>query len=240
MAKPSVAPREGWDQYSYRGPEGLVVVSYWTGAAQAVRGTYPHCARVITPCGEDKASAGKSWELEEQLTALLDYHQVECVLVGTLRHSGTRELVFQVSDWATFRPVVGKWFRGNMALELDVTEHDGWEFFDAHVWPDDDTAQYIADRNTIEALVKNGSDPKKPHDLEFTFLGPRDLLETLRPVLAARGYRPLEGTSSKDRLVMVRTMPLDLDAVFAESKANSLAARNAGVDFDGWGCTVVK
>lgn len=240
MAKESVAPREGWDQYSYRGPEGLVVVSYWTGAAQADRKALPNCARVITPCGEDRASADKSWELEDQLTALLDYHEVECRLVGTLRHSGTRELVFQVADWATFRPVVGKWFRGNMALELDVSEHDGWEFFDRHVWPDDDTAQYIADRNTIEALVKNGSDPGKPHDLEFTFFGPRDLLETLRPVLAARGYRPFVGNPSKDCLVMVRTMPLDLDAVFAESKANALAARNAGVDFDGWGCTVVK
>ncbi len=240
MASTSVSARDGWDQYSYKGPEGLVVVSYWTGAGQVDRKSFPHCARIIIPCGQDQASADAAWALEDQLIALLDHHDVPCRMLGTLRLPGRRELVFQVGEWDRFRPAVGKWFQGNRAVELDVTEHEGWEFFDTSVWPDDDTAQYIADRNTIEELVKNGSDPKKPHDLEFTFLGPQDLLETLRPVLAARGYRPYEGNSTKGCLVMVKSMPLALDEVFRESQANQRSAQNAGVDFDGWGTIVVN
>ncbi len=240
MDRQSVSPRDGWDQYSYKGPEGLVVVSYWTGAAQLDRKSLPNCARIIIPCGQDQASADAAWALEDQLIALLDHASVACRMLGTLRLPGRRELVFQVGDWGAFRPAVGKWFQGNRTVELDVTEHDGWEFFDTCVWPDDDTAQYIADRDTIAALVKNGADPKKPHDLEFTFFGPDELLETLRPVLAARGYRPFGGKSTTGCLIMVKSMPLDLDAVFRESQANQRAAQNAGVDFDGWGTEVVK
>lgn len=240
MGKESVSPRDGWDQYSYKGPEGLVVVSYWTGAAGLKRETLPNCARIIIPCGQDQKSADAAWALEDQLIALLDHHAVDCRMLGTLRLADRRELVFQVGTWETFRPAVGKWFQGNRTVELDVTEHEGWSFFDQHVWPDDDTAQYIADRNTIEELVKNGSDPNKPHELEFTFLGPQDLLETLRPVMTARGYRPFAGKSSPGCLVMVKSMPLSLDDVFRESQANQRSAQNAGVDFDGWGTVVVK
>ena len=52
-----------------------------------------------------------------------------------------------------------------------LREHEGWEYFDACIRPDEATWRWLADQRTVEQLVEAGSDPHREHALEFVFLG---------------------------------------------------------------------
>src|SRR5699024_584896 len=142
-----------------------------------------------------------------QLCAKLAEHGVDCRLVGRLTHQGTRELVFQLADWESFRPPVGMWMGENTDYEIDVSEHEGWEFFDDCIRPSPEAWQFIADRNVVEQLEKSGSDMTKVHSLEFAFMGENARLRQVEQALRERGYTLLGSFGPEDdQLVMVKEM----------------------------------
>ena len=47
--------------------------------------------------------------------------------------------------------------------EVDVSEHDGWAFFDDCIRPTPEIWLYLADQSVVQNLMKSGSDPEKPH-----------------------------------------------------------------------------
>jgi hypothetical protein len=124
------------------------------------------------------------------------------------------------------------------AYATDVSEHDGWDFFFESVWPSETSWLIIMDRRVIDQLVKAGSDPAKPHAIEFVFRGEPPALAEMRRVLEARGYTLVESAPAEARLVMALRLPLDLTAISGESIAHRDACARLGLDYSGWGASV--
>lgn len=243
--KSPVVPEEHWEVNGYETDEGPVVVSFYTKAKEIDRANYPHCARVIIPAGKF-GDAGKleqkEWDelyaLEDELANALQQAGVSCVLLARMTHRRTRELVFQLNDWECFRPPAGRWMLQHKDRDIDVSEHEGWSFFDQSIWPSQEEWMLISDRHVVENLIKNGSDPAKEHELEFVFVGGDVALKQAKQRLLSRGYVAPAGKADAGQLIMVRKLPLDLNQILQESLANQRLAEEVKVEYDGWGAEV--
>ncbi len=242
-----IVPNENWDGYSYRSNGGRVVVSFHTDADKIPKESLPLCARVIIPINEPNENGGPQqpeaetlWAMEDELVADLEKEGVSCLLLGRLTHAGDRELVFQVQDWKSFRPPVGRWMERHRDRAIDVSEHDGWDFFFSSVWPSEEDWMFIHDRRVVDNLRKSGSDPSKDHTLEFVFYGEEQALRSMKDELCARGYTVCDLNPQERRLVISQPMSLDVNAIFQESLSHTERAKDLGLEYDGWGCTVVK
>lgn len=238
-----------WGSYVRASDDGPLFVSFDDGLTQ---GELPedlrYCARVILPIAAPNENGGPGspesetlWGLEDELCELLGKSRVRCRLIGRLTYGGIREIVFQLADWETFRPPVGWWMAQHEEYSIDVSEHEGWEFFDECLRPTLADRMFMLDCQVVDRLVDSGSDPEKPHGLEYAFRGAEAGLRTLEAVLAARGYRAnAESDVSAGLLVMVKHLPLDAYLIAQESASNFQAADEAGVEFDGWGAAVER
>ncbi len=243
----SICPEAPWESYSYQTDEGPVIVGFYTEAARLDRTAHPFCARVLIPIQAPTPQGGPTgdevqalWAMEDALVAALDAARVPCIMIGRLTHGGTRELIFQVADYAPFRPPVGRWMQTQPGYEIDVSEHDGWDFFFESVWPSENSWLLIMDRRVVDELVASGSDPAKEHSLEFVFCGAPAALASLQPRLESRGYRLHEFSPDQSRLVMAKSLPLDVSAIFGESLAHKDECAQLGLEYNGWGATVVS
>jgi regulator of RNase E activity RraB len=238
-----------WDTYVAQSDGKPLFVSFDVEAARTdLTDTLTHCARVIIPIHKPNRNGGpvqpesdRLYVIEDDLCASLSEHGVRCRLVGRLTCDGVRELVFQVDDWDTFRPPVGLWMQHNGAYAIDVSEHEGWSFFDDCIRPTPEIWIYLADQRVVQNLIKSGSNPSKPHDLEFVFHGQDESLRKLAHDLQGRGYRPLADLEpGKGEVVLVKTMPLDTEGIAAESLAHIKLTQEHDVRYDGWGAQVVR
>lgn len=242
----TVVPEQGWEVYSVGSSKGPIIISFYTGALELDPKRYPHCARVRISIqnpqdnglnGPDESE--RLYALEDQLTAVLKDSQTDCVLLGRLTHNGRRELVFQVADWQAFRPAVGQWLGSVLDYDIDVAEHEGWGFFKDCLWPGREEWAWILDRHLIDKLVSHGSDPEKPHDLDFMFLGARKHLKHIHTILSRKGYRGQLGEHAST-LTMTKTMPLDLREIVSHTLIHRALAGEHGVEYDGWGAVIVS
>jgi len=206
------------------------------------------CARIIIPIMETKSNSswpvdGESerlYSMEDELVEQLQASEIYCRLVARLTYDGLREIVFHVGDSERFRPIVGFWIQKHNGYDIDVSEHDGWTFFDDFIKPTDEDRRNMAEQRVIDNLLKNGSDPKLPHELEYCFRGDQSVLKKITDALTAKGYVLLENQSlAEGRVVLSTSMPLDRKAIHDESNANENLAQQLGGEFDGWGASVV-
>ena len=243
----NVVPENNWEFYSYQTEQGTVVVGFHTDADKIDQASLPFCARVIIPIkhpqshgGPSREEAGELWALEDGLAASLSSNAVPCKMLGRLTHGGVRELVFQVHDWDSFRPHVGRWMMQHEGLEIDVSEHDGWGFFFEAVWPSPTAWMLIFDRRVVDQLVQSGSDPNKQHSLEFVFRGPSSALDQMRLTLLDQGYSLVEWKPAEDLLVMAKVMTLELGPIYDASLSHKAECERLGIEYDGWGCSIVE
>jgi regulator of RNase E activity RraB len=239
---------DSWDTYFSHSEGKPLFISFDVEAAeQDLTGTLTQCARVLVPIHRPNKNGGpvspeseRLYELEDELIAKLVEHRVSCRLVARLTFDGIRQLVFQLDDWESFRPPVGLWIMDHEEYEIDVSEHEGWDFFDECVRPTPDVWLMLADRHVVKGLIDAGSDPEKEHALEFVFNGEAVGLRHMASVLQRRGYVPLSPPDyTSGQIVMVKKMLLDEDAIFAESKVLRTLAEEHGIEYDGWGAAVV-
>ena len=243
----SVCPNQNWDSYSYSTDNGPVIVGFHTESNKIDQSQYPLCARVIITIKAPNHNGGPAqdeaqvlWDMEDRLVEALDAASVPCLLLGRLTHSGSRELVFQIADYTPFRPPVGRWMQQHGDYETDVSEHDGWHFYFESVWPSETSWMLIMDRRVVENLQKSGSDPSKPHSLEFVFRGEQAGLQQMQSVLTARGYTLLDLSIEDSCLTMAISMPLDVGAIFRESVAHRDDCQRFGIEYDGWGALTIS
>jgi hypothetical protein len=178
--KPIKVVHDSWDTYVARAEEGPVFISFDVEAAQQdLTDTLVNCARVIIPIQQPNDNGGPVqpesnylYAIEDELCKGLVQHRALCRLVGRITASGVRELVFQLDDWEAFRPPVGAWMANHEEYEIDVSEHEGWTFFDDCIRPNADIWLMLADRSVVHSLLESGSNPEKKHALEFVFNGP--------------------------------------------------------------------
>ena len=242
-----VVPEKNWEVYSYQTDKGMVVVGFHADADKIEKASYPYCARIIIPIKQPENHGGPSreeanvlWALEDNLTELLSSHSVPCQMLGRLTHEGSRELVFQLHDWETFRPPVGMWMMQHEDLNIDVSEHEGWGFFFESVWPSPTSWLLISDRRVVDSLLRSGSDPKKLHSLEFVFRGPASALDQMLSALLGRGYTSIDLKPAEGVLVIAKSMTLDLGPIYDATLLHEEESRKLGIQYDGWGCLVVK
>lgn len=242
-----VFPERPWEVYQYSSNGRPVYCTFYADANKLAQAEYPHCARVRIPIKAPGPSGGPHgdevkvlWAMEDEVTAALEQSGVKCVMVGRLTFDDERELVYQLHDWETFRPPVGRWMQTRPDYDIGVSEHEGWKFFFDCVWPTDNAWQWIMDRRVVDSLKKNGSDLSKEHDLEFVFRGKAGALEQLRERLAARSYTLLDFSPGEERLVMVKRMVPVVGDICAESLGHKRNTEELGAEYDGWGCRVVK
>lgn len=238
---------DSWDTYVAEANEKPLFISFDAdAAANDLTDTLQQCARVVIPIHEPNQNGGPADEeserlyaMEDALCAILTKHAVVCRLVGRLTHDGTREIVFQLDDWESFRPPVGLWMQENDDYEIDVSEHEGWTFFDDCIRPTPEIWMQLADQRVIQGLLEAGSDPSKPHALEFVFTGDEQSLRQVAQKLRAQGYAPAPA-DAPGQIIMVKKMLLDEDEIIAESRANRALADEHEVEYDGWGAEVVQ
>lgn len=157
-----------------------------------------------------------------------------------MTYDGLRELVFQVGDPEEFRPIVGRWMQNHDGYEIDVSEHDGWTFFDEFVRPTEGDRRNMAEHRVIDNLIENGSDPDLAHELEYCFRGDLPTLEKIADALTRKGYTLLDGQDlGEGQVVLSIPMKLDRPAIRKESQANETLAREFGGELDGWGASVI-
>lgn len=124
--------------------------------------------------------------------------------------------------------------------KIDVSEHKGWQFFDDYIQPRTEDRLFMADRSVIDALIENGSNPRKKHSLEYHFRGKPEGLTRVARKLLKRGYQPLGSLDYQSGTIdLVKRRVLNLSLIVQESIANHNLAEEAGVEFDGWGAAVV-
>ncbi|WP_395745688.1 DUF695 domain-containing protein [Prosthecobacter sp.] len=241
----SVCPQNDWESYYYSTDDGPVVVGFHTKSNEVDQSRYPLCARVLITIKNPNQNGAPSrdeaqilWAMEDRLVEMLDAEEVPCLMLARLTHGGTRELVFQVADYSPFRPPVGSWMGQYDDYETDVSEHEGWNFFFEHVWPSEKSWLYIFDRRVVDSLVASGSDPEKPHSLEFVFRGTPGGLHQMQNALAARGYSLLDSSAEESQMIMARRMSLDVGAIFKESLSHHEECKRLGIEYDGWGALV--
>ncbi len=191
--------------------------------------------------GPDSPERELLWEMEDELLALLKKHKVRCRLVGRLTYGGLREIVFQLHDWDSFRVPVGLWMMPHEEYEIEVSEHEGWEFFDQYIRPRIEDQLFMADRSVVDSLLETGSDPQKKHSLEYVFMGEPDGLKRAARKLQKRGYEAVDQLDvASGLIVLAKQMVLDLSLIAAESIKNYRLADDLGIEFDGWGAAVVN
>ena len=242
-----ICPEENWESYHYYTDTGLVVIGFHTEINNIEQEKFPYCARVIIPIKHSLENGGPTseyaeelWRLEDELVEFLGKHNSNCLLLGRLTHSGVRELVFQVGDWESFRPPVGLLMKSHPELEIDVSEHDGWDFFYESVWPSEDDWHAIYDRRVVDNLIKNGSDAEKIHELDFVFDGNKEQLEKLKQHLVSNGYINAKFSKNGNQLEITKKMILDLNNVQEESRSNRFLCSKYGAEFNGWGASITK
>jgi regulator of RNase E activity RraB len=239
-----------WETYHSQSESGPpLFVSFDVQAAREdLTRTLRHCARVIVPIRNPNKNGGpvqpesdRLYAMEDELCAALADDGVRCRLVGRLTCDGVREIVFQLDDWHDFRAVVGRWMRDNDGYRTEVSEHDGWKFFNDVIRPNDETWLYISDRGVVRQLVEAGSNPEKIHAIDYVFHGQVPELKRMLNALEERGYTAPNGIDEEaEELVAVKKMMLDVDDIFAESLANQQLAEEHEAAYDGWGAMVVK
>jgi hypothetical protein len=248
MSAPKIVFDE-WNTYVADRDGVRMFISFDEGIARNDRpDDLPYCARVILSIkapndagGPVSPEAEHLWDLEDELTATLEKHRVRCRLIGRLTYQGIREIVLQLHDWDSFRPPVGLWMMQHEDYETDVSEHEGWDFFDDVIQPQVEDRLFMADRDVVHALIESGSDPEKEHSLEYVFVGGTVGLKRVASVLQSRGYSPLGKLDyASGEIVMAKPLLLDLPVVAAESLANHQLAEENGVECNGWGAMIVK
>jgi regulator of RNase E activity RraB len=245
---PTPVVHDRWDQYLTFASDKPLFISFDVGATEEdLSRQLPYCARVIVPVkapnqngGPTGAESERLYAMEDQLCEVLQQAKVACRLVGRLTQDGSREIVFQVASWDSFRPPVGRWMQ-QQDYKIEVSEHDGWEFFNDIIRPGPNDWMWMRDRDVVNGLLEAGSNPDRPHDIDFTFVGEADGLKRVASQLARQGYTAERGVDfASGSFTAAKQLPLDLEAIHAESLTNQELAETHGVRFDGWGAAVVE
>lgn len=236
---------ERWDSYGKTRDGVFMFLSFDDEAADGDQpGELDLCARIIIPINECKPGSTLPVEsegeflygIEDEIVDSLAKENVPCRLVARLTYDGLREIVFQVGDADAFRPPVGNWIQQHATHEIDVSEHDGWDFFNEYICPTSEDRRAMAEHRVIDNLLENGSNPELEHDLEYCFDGDEVALRKIAEKLKEKNYKsPGELDFSCGQITMSISMPLDRPAILDESRENAMIATDCGGSLNGWG-----
>ncbi|MDF1812566.1 MAG: DUF695 domain-containing protein [Verrucomicrobiales bacterium] len=239
---------EKWDSYGKMRDGVFMIISF---DDEAANGDQPAdlelCARIIIPINEMQTGSALPVEseeeflylIEDEIVDLLSRENINCRLVARLTYDGLREVVFQVKEEDSFRAEVGKWIRKHVTHDIDVSEHEGWGFFNDFVSPTPEDRWMMTENRVIDNLLENGSDPNLEHDLEYCFEGNEESLRKIAEQLQKKNYSAVgESDFASGCITMSIAMKIDRHAIIEESKQNRMIAIQSGGELNGWGAAV--
>ena len=92
-----------------------------------------------------------------------------------------------------------------------------------------------ADEETLQALHQNGADFEKGHAIDFLFVGDKDRLAKIEPILIQQGFSKHPDQSKENSLLVIKNIKLrEMKSHLITENLESLA-NDYGVAFDGWG-----
>jgi hypothetical protein len=239
-----------WDSYVAEGDDGPMAVSFDLEAAQDdLTGTLQTCLAVQIPIHKphkrtgapDEKEAARLWQLEDQLCEALAKNDVSARFVARLTHGGLRELVFQLDDIGAFGSVLQDWLANVKDYKVEFEKHEGWEFFNDMVRPGPEEWIAILDRRVMDSLLEAGTNPEKPHRIEYVFQGELAALQALAQGLVERGYQQVSAPNPETQeMVYALELPLDLEQIVEQSIANDALAAEHGARCDGWSAEIVE
>jgi regulator of RNase E activity RraB len=240
-----------WDTYYFyfgekEDDEFIAVVTFDENAVQNQKG-YDKCRRIIF-CVDGKNvfenglitsdEEKKITKYQNELLKLLKDNKVDFKFVGRQTYLGVKDLVFQVNDVNNFDKIAKDWAAKITDYKIEFKELKGWDFFNAKIKPDEIDRQQIDDRNIIDTLIKNGSNPKKLHFIEHVFIGDKKDLEKIKKQLEKRNFREVQFENGT--LVMGTKQPLILNGMYRVTSMLLSLSNDNNVKYDGWGTKVVK
>jgi Regulator of ribonuclease activity B len=89
----------------------------------------------------------------------------------------------------------------------------------------------------IDQLCDYGLTRGRPYIIEFAFYGDRTRLDQFRKVLLSSGYQE-DSSQTEDMLVVLRSIPLDLESITTARAEMQKFAAKFDVTFDGWSADV--
>jgi regulator of RNase E activity RraB len=104
------------------------------------------------------------------------------------------------------------------------------------------------DRDVLKALANAGSDVSKPHEIEFHFVGYDEAkISAVAEEGKKMGYRVSKIDSLADKkgrkywyFDLIQSVVPSEKNVFSHSEAMTALGKRHDVEFDGWGCLIVK
>jgi regulator of RNase E activity RraB len=105
-----------------------------------------------------------------------------------------------------------------------------------------------ADRDVLKSLVNSGSNLKKPHEIEFHFVSYDKTTITAVAVEGKKmGYRVSKIDTLKDKQArqywyfdLIQSIVPSEKNIFSQTEIMTNLAKKHAVEFDGWGCLIVK
>jgi regulator of RNase E activity RraB len=239
--------RQNWNFYSYTYGDNLTALIEFDVefALEDSHQGYNSCKRIIIyiaheNCGPNglayKEENIRVKNLENELISALS--GIDCKLTGKMSYGAMCDLNFQTNDSAGFMSTVSNWISNQKTHKIEIIEKDGWEFFDAKIKPNHIYWHQITDRRTIGTLIENGSNPEKEHNIEHSFLGEKETLQSLCDQLTSDGFTM--SSFNDNQLVLMK--PSKLVGGELSNLTQRLASYTAsiGVKYDGWGAKIEK
>lgn len=205
------------------------------------------CVRVCLPIlkpmengAPDTAEAENLWGLEDQLCEALAADEAKCRLVGRITYAAQREIVFQCEDVSAIERNRDKIQSLFSEYAMELSPHDGWDFFDECIAPEFFDRLYMADAEVVDGLIESGSNQDALHEVEYTFEGPVESLKKIQASLLQGGYSDGYFSEEDETLMMRKQSTLDLFEISEMSVANFELANESGGEMLGWGAAVVS
>lgn len=238
--------RPEWDFYSYFYADGQVSVAEFD-VEHALEDTHEGLANgfrmiiFIEPekcLGSGIPNAKEDKSLRHVEHELIHSLAIHCRLVGILSYGAMRELIFQAEKAKEFETDINLWISMQKGYRMELKSYEGWSFFDEKLRPNVSMWQQISDRKAIAELIKAGSDVASEHVLEHNFIGPDIQLDKLKAQLLQDNFTLV--SQSEGNLVLSKPSLLDLGAVNAITGRLASFCPRMGLEYDGWGTSVVN
>lgn len=110
------------------------------------------------------------------------------------------------------------------------------------------TIRMQKDREVLKSLADAGSNLKKPHEIEFHFVGyEKAKITAVAEDGKKMGYRLSKIDSLNDEknrkywyFDLIQSLIPSEKNIYSHTEAMTLLAKKHAVEFDGWGCLIVK
>lgn len=185
-------------------------------------------------------------DLEELVTERLE--GIKAIPVGAVTTPARRDVVFYLPKGTTVPEKLLADIPADRRGDpfVHVEEDAEWGFYFEVLYPSADQYRMMQDQQVLAGLEEGGDDASIPRQIEhFAYFEDKAGRDAFAASAQDQGFEiaSVSEPSEDDEAFCVRlyqTIELESDAIFDATQALSIAAEDAGGEYDGWGSPVMK